>query len=131
MTFHDRLERGDAKRVQPNPARAQSLRRAAAEALRTAKTIPLAAHTRKSILRELYEALRQTCEARAYEDGIQFRTHDAITDYLRDERNDPVAANEFDRYRRLRNGINYYGDEIAEETVRAALHDIPALSKEL
>ena len=37
----------------------------------------------------------------------------------------------FDRYRRLRNGINYYGEDIDIETVKEAIIEIPKLIKEL
>ncbi|MBI2140572.1 hypothetical protein HYU14_06630 [Candidatus Woesearchaeota archaeon] len=37
----------------------------------------------------------------------------------------------FDRYRKLRNGINYYGENIEIETVKEAVINIPQLVKEL
>ena len=37
----------------------------------------------------------------------------------------------FDRYRKLRNGINYYGEDIDIETVKEAIIEIPKLIKEL
>ncbi len=36
-----------------------------------------------------------------------------------------------DRYRKIRNGINYYGDDISETTVKEALNEIPAIISEL
>ncbi|MBC8485301.1 MAG: hypothetical protein H8D45_04595 [Bacteroidetes bacterium] len=37
----------------------------------------------------------------------------------------------FDRYRKLRNGINYYGEEIDVETVKEAKEEIPEMIKKL
>ncbi|MBI2580510.1 hypothetical protein HYV85_01745, partial [Candidatus Woesearchaeota archaeon] len=37
----------------------------------------------------------------------------------------------FDRYRRLRNGINYYGEGIDVETVKEAIIEIPELVEKL
>ena len=37
----------------------------------------------------------------------------------------------FDRYRQLRNGINYYGRGIAKETAEKAIKEIPDIIKKL
>ena len=36
-----------------------------------------------------------------------------------------------DRYRKLRNGINYYGEDISIETINESLREIPEIEKKL
>ena len=51
--------------------------------------------------------------------------------FLRDILKEQSVSMKFDRYRRLRNGINYYGEDIDIETVKEAIIEIPKLIKEL
>jgi len=39
----------------------------------------------------------------------------------------PRTAREFDRLRKIRNGINYYGDNVTIETAKKALKDVPEM----
>ncbi|MBS3056871.1 MAG: hypothetical protein J4473_05565 [Candidatus Aenigmarchaeota archaeon] len=40
-----------------------------------------------------------------------------------------TASLKFDKYRKIRNSINYYGDDVAPETVKKALKEIPEIIK--
>jgi len=115
----------------PNTIRASSLFASSIQAIETAKAIPLHSHTSKSILRELYEGLREYCEAIGYLRGYKFLDHESIGYFLRDILKEQSISMQFDRYRRLRNGINYYGEDINTETVNEAMMEIPELVKKL
>lgn len=115
------------KRIPPDRFKAESLLHASREAVATAKGIPQNEESAKSIVRELYEGLRQFCEAIGYLRGYKFASHEAIAGFIGDLLQEPDIAARFDRYRKLRNGINYYGDDVAPETVKEALLEIPAM----
>ena len=131
MNFENSLIEGKAKRVAPNNIRASSLFKSSIQAIETAKRILLEANALKSILRELYEGLREYCEAIGYLNGYKFLDHESITYFLRDILKEQSVSIKFDRYRKLRNGINYYGKDIDIETVREAIIEVPKLVKEL
>jgi len=131
MNFENSLIEGKAKKVTPNKIRASSLFKSSAQAIETAKLIRLTASTLKSIIRELYEGLREYCEAIGYLKGYKFQDHESITYFLRDILNEQSLSKKFDRYRRLRNGINYYGEDVDIETVKEAIKEIPNIVKEL
>lgn len=131
MNFENSLIEGKAKKVMFNKIRASSLFKSSIQAIETAKVIQLNPNTLKSILRELYEGLREYCEAIGYLRGYKFQDHESITYFLRDILKEQSISMKFDRYRKLRNGINYYGDDIDIETVKEALKEIPVLVKEL
>ena len=131
MNFEDSLNSGKVKRIVPHKIRALSLFKSSIQAIETVRLIPLTADTSKTILRELYEGLREYCEAIGYLNGYKFLDHESIGFFLRDVIKERSLFKKFDRYRRLRNGINYYGENIEIETVREAILDIPRLVEEL
>ncbi|MBD3247068.1 hypothetical protein GF378_00420 [Candidatus Pacearchaeota archaeon] len=127
MNFEFSLNNGKVKKVPPNKIRASSLFVSSVHAIETAKKIQLDIKTSKTILRELYEGLREYCEAIGYLKGYKFLDHESIGFFLRDVLEEHSIYKKFDRYRKLRNGINYYGNDIAIETVEEAINDIPEL----
>lgn len=131
MNFESSLMKGKAKKVKPNKIIASSLFKSSIQAIETAKSIRLNSDTSKSIFRELYEGLREYCEAIGYQEGVKFLDHESIGFFLRDVLNEKSLFKKFDRYRKLRNGINYYGEDIDIETVKEAIVEIPILIKEL
>lgn len=131
MNFENSLINGKAKKIMPNKIRASSIFKSSIQAIETAKTIQLNQSTLKSILRELYEGLREYCEAIGYLRGYKFLDHESIGYFLRDILKEQSVSMKFDRYRKLRNGINYYGEDVDIETVKEAMMEIPNLIKEL
>src|SRR3989344_7624221 len=109
MSFQQSLEQGYAKKVPSDALRAKSLLKSADDTLLTVKEILLKEHNYKSIIRELYEAMRQYCEAIGYLKGYKFLSHESITYFLDEILHENSISIIFDRYRKIRNGINYYG----------------------
>ena len=131
MNFENSLREGKVKKVTPNKIRASSLLKSSTQAIETAKAIQLSTNTSKTILREFYEGLREYCEAIGYLDGYKFLDHESIGFFIRDILKDQSLFKKFDRYRKLRNGINYYGEDIDIETLKEAITEIPEMIKEL
>ena len=130
-TFEQGLNERNVKKIPINSIRTKSLIKSAKEAIETAKEIPLEESKLKSILRELYEGLREYCEAIGCLKGYKFLNHEIITNFIREILKEEAIAKKFDRYRKLRNGINYYGESIAKETVQEALEEIPQIMQSL
>ena len=131
MNFENSLKEGKAKKVTPNKIRSLSLIKSSIQAIKTIKAISLDVNSAKTILRELYEGLREYCEAIGYFEGYKFLDHESIGYFLRDILKEQSIYGKFDRYRKLRNGINYYGEDIEVETVREAIIEIPKIIKGL
>ena len=129
--FKQSIEQGYVKVINSDRIKAKSLVKSADEAIYSAKRIPFEINTLKSIIRELYEGLRQFCEAIGYVKGYKFLSHEAITYFIEEILNEPKLSAKFDRYRKIRNGINYYGNDVSEETVKEALVEIPELISQL
>lgn len=131
MNFESCLNNKFAKKVDVDLLRAKNMFISAEQAVYTAKLIPLSDKTSKSIFRELYEALKETFEAIGYIRGYKFLDHASIFYFIRDYLKKENLANKFDRYRKLRNGVNYYGESISLESVKESLKDIPETIKNL
>ena len=50
-------------------------------------------------------------------DGYKILSHEAFTYYLI-ERGEDLLASKFDRFRKIRNGINYYGKNVQIEEAK-------------
>ena len=131
MFFEKAMQRGEARKIDKDPLRAKSLIKSAEDALLSAKELSLKEHNYKAIIRELYESLRQYAEAIGYLQGYKFSTHEVITIFLKEIVKEEAISLKFDRYRKLRNGINYYGRDVSKETVEKALHEIPELMAQI
>ena len=131
MDFEQCLIEGKAKKVALNKMRASSLLKSSSQAIDTAKIIPLEINSIKTVFRELYEGLREYCEAIGFLKGYKFLDHESIGYFLKDFLKEDAIYKKFDRYRKLRNGINYYGEDIDIETVKETIAEIPVLIKEL
>jgi hypothetical protein len=131
MNFEKAIALGDARKVPVDTIRAKSIIISSKQAIATAKAITLTKESSKSIFRELYEGLREYCDALGYMKGYKFQTHESITSFIKEILKEENIAGKFDRYRKLRNGINYYGENIGEETVKEAMNDIPRLIQQL
>ena len=129
--FQDSLERGYVRKVERDVLRARSLFKSSQEALLTVADIALVERSLKTILRESYEALHQYCEGIGYLRGYKFETHESIVHFLHDILLEESISLAFDRYRKLRNGINYYGRDVSLENVEKALIEIPSLIRKL
>jgi uncharacterized protein (UPF0332 family) len=131
MSFENLIKEGFVKKVPIDIFRAKSLIKSSEQALSTAKIIPFKEETLKTIFRELYESLREYCEALGYIKGYRFLNHESIANFLDEILSEKEISLKFDRYRKLRNGINYYGNTIEMQTLKGALIDIPSLINKL
>ena len=131
MSFAQRLQEGYATKVPVDKIRAKSLLKSSGDALLAVKETSLKEHNYASLLRELYESLRQYCEAIGYLKGYKFASHEVISSFLADILKENDLALHFDRYRKLRNGINYYGRSVSKETVEKAQTEIPSFIQKL
>ena len=73
-----------------------------------------------------YDVLRSIVEAISSLDGYKIYSHEAFTYFLK-EKGEDLIAEKFDRFRKIRNGINYYGKNISIEEVKEHIPEIVKL----
>ncbi len=92
--------------------KAKSLVKMSNNNLKTIGMLKITETTASTILSTSYESLRQILEAICLSEGYKVYSHEAFTFYLKKIKEDRIAE-KFDRLRKLRNGINYYGRQVS------------------
>src|SRR3989338_1271225 len=117
MTFEEYQKRGMIRKATPDRALIHSLMITAQEDLKYLKTQTITALSARKIMTNYYEVLRSILEAVALQDGYKFYSHEAFVLLLK-QKDEELYALQFDRLRKTRNGINYYGKNISIEEVQ-------------
>ncbi|MGE0792959.1 MAG: hypothetical protein AB7V77_02120 [Candidatus Woesearchaeota archaeon] len=90
-----------------------SLKEVSEKKIRSAKILPSDLHVVKISL--LYDALREILEAISLKNGYKVYNHECYTSFIKEILGFSSEADEFDKLRKTRNAINYYGKDISEE----------------
>lgn len=86
------------------------------------------ASTKVSIV---YEALREILEAIAIKKGFKVYNHDCFSAFLDEICKDKPASIEFNKFRRIRNQINYYGKDLNIKEAKILIKEIILLRKKI
>lgn len=78
-----------------------------------------------------YQPLLEVCEAVLFAKGFKSYSHECVTAFLKEQLDEHKIARVFDRYRKIRIGINYYGESVDPNTAEAALKEIRVIMDEL
>ncbi len=126
MKFSDFIESGQAKKALPDAQLAKSLVATADSDLKFLKGLEINENSARKIMSNYYDVLRSILEAIAATRGYKIYSHEAFTLFLK-EMGEEIAAEKFDRFRRIRNGINYYGKNISIEETKENISEIAKL----
>lgn len=114
------LKKGDVRKQSPDNNLASSTFKDSLERLDFAKQLLNMAKS-KYILENAYEAMREAADSLLYLKGFKSFSHEASIVYLNKEYLDEKDVLEFDRFRRIRNGIKYYGKDCDLSDAEAAI----------
>ena len=117
------LKKGDVKGQSPNKNLAFATFKDGLERIEFAKQLLHKAKS-KYVLENAYEAMREASDAVLYLRGFKSFSHEASIVYLFKEGFNEEEIIEFDRFRKIRNGIKYYGKDCeisdAEQAIQLA-----------
>lgn len=126
MIFDDFIKQKKVILAQPDLQKSKSLKMMANSHFDVIIKMRILEENSSIIFSQIYESLRQILEAIALKEGYKVFFHEAYTYYLK-EKGEITMANKFDRYRKLRNGINYYGKPVEKEVTKSALTEIKGM----
>lgn len=106
------LNQGDVKKTTPDPELAKSLINDMDERLAKTKLLDTTIFP-KIIFENIYDALRDFCDALLITDGFKSYSHQASIYYLLKKGFDISVVKELDQFRYKRNGSKYYGVSIS------------------
>ena len=117
------LKKGEVKRQSPNKNLSSSTFKESLERIEFAKQLLHKAKP-KYVLENAYEAMREAADSALYLKGFKSFSHEASIVYLIKENFSEKEIMEFDRFRKIRNGIKYYGKDCdlmdAEQAIKLA-----------
>ncbi len=118
--FNFFINKGDARKQSPDKNLAKAAFDSGEERLALAKSLQKLAKP-KYILENAYEAMREAADSILYAEGFKSFSHEASIAYLLKKGVSESDVAEFDRFRKIRNGIKYYGGDCDESDAEAAL----------
>ena len=113
MNWDDFINQRKVKRARIDKQKAKSLVAMSNEILNLFDNIVISDKNASSIASNYYEALREIIEAISLLRGWNVYSHEAFTIFLSELLNESRTAMVFDRMRKVRNRINYYGKKVS------------------
>lgn len=111
------IEKGDVNKVSPNLSRAKSLVKDSETRLKSVNSLKIEDFS-KIIFENIYDAIRDLCDAILLLDGYKSYSHEASISYLSKKGFDFSMVSQLDRFRYKRNGSKYYGEQISTEEAK-------------
>jgi hypothetical protein len=115
------------KKITADTELAESLVKSAQKKLETANRIKLDDVTATSKITLFYDSLREILESIAIKNGFKIYNHDCYCAFLKEVIDQEEVAELFDRFRKIRNSINYYGKDIKPKEAEEIIEDMAEL----
>jgi hypothetical protein len=130
MKFEDFKKTGKVRSAQPDSQKIKSMKELTSQDLEYLETQEVTNISARKITTAYYDSLRTILEAIALKKGYKIYEHEAYKFFLK-EINEESIAGKFDRFRKIRNSINYYAKSISPEETKEIVKDIKNLIKYL
>ncbi len=108
-----------------------SLKKSSSKKFESESLLPLNDITAASKICLAYDALREILEAFAIKNGYKIYNHECYTAFLREIKRESIMADEFDKFRKIRNAINYYGKDVTSGEAQQVLEGIRELAQKI
>ncbi len=90
----------------------ESLIKSSKKRLESSKRLKLDNITAPSKISLIYESVREILEAFAIKKGFKIYNHECFCAFLNEICKDKSSSDEFNKFRKIRNQMNYYGREV-------------------
>ena len=114
------IRKGDVKIQKPDTNLSKAAFKESMERLEFSKNISKLKIS-KYILENAYESMREAADSLLYLDGFKSFSHEASIVYLIKKGFNESDIMELDRFRKIRNGIKYYGENCDDSDAQLAL----------
>lgn len=79
----------------------------------------------------IYDSLREILETIAIKKGFKIYNHECYCSFLDEICKEKSFSDKFNRFRKIRNSINYYGEDVSVEESKQIIQEIIELREEL
>lgn len=108
-----------------------SLIKSSKNKLESNKRLELDETTASTKISLAYDSLREILEAIAIKKGFKIYNHKCFCGFLDEICGERALSREFDKFRKIRNSINYYGEDVPIEEARIIIKEINELREKL
>lgn len=130
MRFDDFIKEGKIRKVSKDIQLSKSLIKTSEQDLKFLDKLEITEESARKIIVSYYDTLRSILEAVAILKGYKIYSHEAYTYFLKKE-NENILSEKFDRLRRIRNSVSYYGKNISVAEVKEHKGEIINMIKRL
>jgi len=123
MEFEDFIKKGSVRKASIDKGLVKSLVKSARKDLKFLSGLRIDESSSRKLMVNYYDVLRSILEAISSINNYKIYSHEAFTYFLK-EKDEETIALKFDRFRKIRNSINYYGEDISIEEVKENVKDI-------
>lgn len=131
MSWEECIKTNKARKTSQDSALIKALTEMSQRRLEVISSMKLDEKSASIIFVEHYEALREIIEAIANKNRFKVYSHECLTYLLKEILKEELTASKFDRLRKLRNGVNYYGEPVSLEETKKAISEIDYLISQL
>lgn len=131
MDFTSCMKKRLVKRIGKDNNLIKSLIQSSAKKAKSQKRLELDNETAGSKISLAYDAVRELLEALAISKGYKIYNHECYTALLKEIMNESELGDKFDKFRKIRNDINYYGKDISAEEAKPLLDEMTKYLEEL
>lgn len=127
MDWKNCISEGIAVKVDINRERVRSLCNSAAATLKFVENVKLNDDNASILLKNMYDAILELLHAYILSKGYKVLNHLCVGYYLRDQLGNREYFYLFDKYRKIRNSITYYGANIETEVAEEGMTELRKL----
>jgi hypothetical protein len=131
MDFKECIKKRIAKEIETDINLISSLLKTSQNKLETEMKIELNETTSSSKISLMYDSLREGLEALAIKRGFKIYNHECYTYFLKEILNQSEIGDEFDKLRKIRNQINYYGKDVVIKEAERVIKDLKILRNKI
>ncbi|MFC1722973.1 hypothetical protein ACFL0V_02440 [Nanoarchaeota archaeon] len=115
------------KRISVDTELVESLIISSEKRFHTAERLKVDDTTASTLVTLYYDTLRELLEAQSILKGFKIYNHDCYCAFLKEVLVEKEIGDSFDRFRKIRNGINYYGKDIDVQSAADIIEEIKVL----
>ncbi|MEA3414501.1 MAG: hypothetical protein U9Q99_03195 [Nanoarchaeota archaeon] len=131
MKFEDFIKQGKVRKATPDILMSKSIIENTSKDLKFLEQIKITELSKRKIVSNYYDSLRSLLEAISLLKGYKIYSHEAFTYFLKEKLNQEILSLKFDRFRKIRNGLNYYGKSIELEEAKDIILEMKKVIKKI
>lgn len=131
MNFKDFVNEGKIRRATSDRLMTDSIIKNTFEDLKFLEQTKLTELSKRKLVTNYYDSLRSLLGAISLLKGYKIYSHEAFTPFIEEELKEKLLSIKFDRFRKIRNGLNYYGKSIQLKEAEEIIEDIKKTINEI